>query len=65
MSRGFMCARLRCTYPDVPEPRGVARPTLSDIFVRWSMSVKRAAVGKRETAILSCREDRDREATRL
>lgn len=32
MSRGLRVERLRCTYPEVPEPRGVVRPTLEDIL---------------------------------
>lgn len=29
--RGLRCERLRWTYPEVPEPRGVERPTFEDI----------------------------------
>ena len=35
MSRGRKCDRLRWTYPEVPLPRGVVRPSLEDIIDCW------------------------------
>ncbi len=31
-SRGLRCERFLCTYPDVPLPRGVERPTFDDMM---------------------------------